>query len=48
MLVLDAFHRGLRRQPGAVAGQWEETGKETFARRRAGLTPETPVKSVKD
>ncbi len=32
----------------AVAGQWEETGKETFARRRGGLTPETPVKSVKD
>jgi 4-hydroxy-3-polyprenylbenzoate decarboxylase len=32
----------------AVAGQWEQTGKESFARRRAGLTPETPVKSVKD
>ena len=32
----------------AVAGQWEETGKETFAQRRGGLTPETPVKSVKD
>src|SRR5580700_2791708 len=32
----------------AVAGQWEETGKETFAHRRSGLTPETPVKSVKD
>ena len=32
----------------AVSGQWEETGKETFARRRAGLTPETPVKSVKE
>jgi 4-hydroxy-3-polyprenylbenzoate decarboxylase len=32
----------------AVSGQWEETGKETFARRRGGLTPETPVKSVKD
>jgi UbiD family decarboxylase len=32
----------------AVAGQWEETGKETFARRRGGLTPETPVKSVKE
>ena len=31
----------------AVAGQWEDTGKETFARRRGGLTPETPVKSVK-
>jgi len=31
----------------AVSGQWEETGKETFAQRRAGLTPETPVKSVK-
>ena len=32
----------------AVAGQWEESGKETFVRRRGGLTPETPVKSVKD
>jgi UbiD family decarboxylase len=32
----------------AVTGKWEETGKETFARRRGGLTPETPVKSVKD
>jgi 4-hydroxy-3-polyprenylbenzoate decarboxylase len=31
----------------AVAGKWEETGKETFAQRRGGLTPETPVKSVK-
>jgi len=28
----------------AVTGKWEETGKETLARRRAGLTPETPVK----
>jgi UbiD family decarboxylase len=32
----------------AVSGRWEETGKETFARRRSGLTPETPVKSAKD
>ena len=32
----------------AVKGQWEETGRETFARRRSGLTPETPVKSVKE
>ena len=32
----------------AVKGQWEETGKETFARRRGGLTPETPAKSVKE
>ena len=32
----------------AVAGEWEVTGKETFARRRGGLTPETPVKSVKE
>jgi UbiD family decarboxylase len=30
----------------ALAEQWEETGKETFARRRAGLTPETPVRNV--
>jgi 4-hydroxy-3-polyprenylbenzoate decarboxylase len=32
----------------AVNGQWEQTGKETFARRRGGLTPETSVKSVRD
>jgi 3-polyprenyl-4-hydroxybenzoate decarboxylase len=32
----------------AVSGRWEETGKESFARRRGGLTPETPVKSVKE
>jgi UbiD family decarboxylase len=32
----------------AVTGKWEETGKETFTRRRGGLTPETPVKDVKE
>ncbi len=32
----------------AVTGQWEATGKETFAHRRGGLIPETPVKSVKE
>jgi 4-hydroxy-3-polyprenylbenzoate decarboxylase len=32
----------------AVAGKWEQTGKESFARRRAGLTPETPVKGVEE
>ena len=32
----------------AVAGRWEETGQETFARRRSGLTPETPVKGAKE
>ncbi len=32
----------------AVTDKWEQTGKETFAQRRGGLTPETPVKSVKD
>ena len=30
----------------AVAGKWEESGRETFARRRGGLTPETPVREV--
>jgi UbiD family decarboxylase len=30
----------------AVAGQWETSGAETFARRRGGLTPETPVRDV--
>ena len=32
----------------AVAGQWEQTGRESLARRRAGLTPETPVKSIEE
>jgi 4-hydroxy-3-polyprenylbenzoate decarboxylase len=30
----------------AVAGTWEQSGSETFARRRGGLTPETPVRDV--
>lgn len=30
----------------AVAGEWEQSGAETFARRRGGLTPETPVREV--
>jgi 4-hydroxy-3-polyprenylbenzoate decarboxylase len=30
----------------AVSGAWEETGKETLARQRAGLKPETPVRKV--
>jgi len=30
----------------AVERQWETTGKETFARRRGGLTPETPTRDV--
>src|SRR5262249_59333227 len=28
----------------AVEGRWKENGLETFARRRGGLTPETPVR----
>lgn len=32
----------------AVAGEWEISGTETFARRRGGLTPETPVRDVED
>ncbi|MFL4983122.1 MAG: UbiD family decarboxylase [Xanthobacteraceae bacterium] len=39
----DAWDEYARR---AVAGQGETTGKETFARRRGGLTPETPVREV--
>jgi UbiD family decarboxylase len=31
----------------AVTGKWEESGKETLAKRRGGLTPETPVRNVK-
>ncbi len=30
----------------AVSGAWEESGKETFAGRRSGLTPETPVRDA--
>jgi len=30
----------------AVNGRWAENGAETFARRRGGLTPETPVRDV--
>jgi 4-hydroxy-3-polyprenylbenzoate decarboxylase len=30
----------------AVAGDWERNGAETFARRRGGVTPETPVREV--
>jgi 4-hydroxy-3-polyprenylbenzoate decarboxylase len=30
----------------AVSGAWEETGKETLARQRTGLKPETPVRKV--
>jgi 4-hydroxy-3-polyprenylbenzoate decarboxylase len=30
----------------AVAGRWQQSGEETFARRRAGLIPETPVREV--
>ena len=32
----------------AVAGEWEKSGKETFARRRGGLTPETPARNVEN
>jgi 4-hydroxy-3-polyprenylbenzoate decarboxylase len=30
----------------AVSGQWEQSGQETLARRRGGVTPETPVRDV--
>ena len=30
----------------AVKGAWAENGTNTFARRRGGLTPETPVRNV--
>jgi hypothetical protein len=29
-----------------VAGGWEENGRETLARRRSDVTPETPVSRV--
>jgi len=30
----------------AVRGEWEQSGRETFARRCGGLTPETPVRNA--
>src|SRR5438477_37134 len=30
----------------AVKGEWAQSGLETFARRRGGVTPETPVREV--
>ena len=30
----------------AVEGKWEETGRDTFGRRKGGVIPETPVRSV--
>ncbi|TMJ27381.1 MAG: UbiD family decarboxylase [Alphaproteobacteria bacterium] len=30
----------------AIAGEWMQSGAETLARRRGGLTPETPVREV--
>jgi UbiD family decarboxylase len=32
----------------AAAGRWEDNGKDSFARRRGGLTPETQTRKVKD
>jgi 4-hydroxy-3-polyprenylbenzoate decarboxylase len=30
----------------AVSGEWEANGRDTLARRRGGITPETPVRDV--
>jgi 4-hydroxy-3-polyprenylbenzoate decarboxylase len=30
----------------AVAGEWEQSGRETLGQRRGGLTPETPVRDA--
>jgi 4-hydroxy-3-polyprenylbenzoate decarboxylase len=32
----------------AAAGEWEKTGADTYARRRTGLTPETPVREAEN
>jgi 4-hydroxy-3-polyprenylbenzoate decarboxylase len=32
----------------AIVGDWEQSGKDTFSRRRGGLTPETPVRDTTD
>jgi hypothetical protein len=31
-----------------VSGRWQELGKETLARQRTGLKPETPARKVSD
>jgi 4-hydroxy-3-polyprenylbenzoate decarboxylase len=31
-----------------VAGDWEQNGENTFARRQAGITPETSVREVEE
>ena len=31
---------------GPSTGGWEQSGKETFAQKRGGLTPETPVRDA--
>ena len=31
-----------------VAGEWEQNGANTFARRQAGITPETSVREVEE
>jgi 4-hydroxy-3-polyprenylbenzoate decarboxylase len=30
----------------AIDGQWEQSGEETFKRRRGGIIPETPTRNV--
>jgi hypothetical protein len=30
----------------AVAGDWRANGEQTFARRRGGMKPETPVRNI--
>ncbi|MBO0751705.1 MAG: UbiD family decarboxylase, partial [Bradyrhizobiaceae bacterium] len=40
----DALYEGYAAR--AVEGRWQESGVDTFARRRAGLTPETPVRDA--
>jgi 4-hydroxy-3-polyprenylbenzoate decarboxylase len=32
----------------AVAGDWYANGESSYARRKAGIKPETPVRDVKD
>ena len=39
----DAWERFAQR---AVEGRWDETGEETYARRRGGMKPETPARDI--
>src|SRR5205814_215953 len=42
----DAVWWSIAYRANPVEGGWEQSGKETFAQKRGGLTPETPVRDA--